>query len=220
MEEDQIALIRRIASVVGHELRNPLAVINNSAYFLKTKLCQDGRLDPKIDKHLGIVVSEIGRVDRMIADILVFSRPMEAKPQKLPLNPLVEAAVAALAVPDKVKLKKELGREPEAAVDEALFRDALRRFLDNAVEALGEGGTITVATSVSKKEACVTVTDTGPGIKPEFLPLLFAPFSTTKPRGLGLGLAMAKKIAAAHQGRVEGGNRPGGGAVFSIMLPA
>jgi signal transduction histidine kinase len=219
MEEDQIALIRRIASVVGHELRKPMAVINNSAYFIKTKLGQDGKLDPKVEKHLGIVGSEIARADRLIGDILTYSRVMEAKPQKMAVNLIVEAALAAVTLPQTVKIKKEFSKDkPEALVDEKLFQDAVRRLLENAVDAMPQGGALTVSTAAAKKEVVVSVKDSGTGMKTEFMPLLFQPFSTTKPRGLGLGLAMVHKIMTAHKGRAEG-KSSSGGAVFSLYLP-
>lgn len=222
MDQEQLDLIRRIASVVGHELRNPLAVINNSAYFLKTKLGQDGRLDPKIEKHLGIVVGEIGRVDGMIADILTYSRPMEVKSTSaIPVNALVEARLAATAVPEKIKVEKKLAKDaPDVKGDEKLLSDALRRLIDNALEAMGDGGTLTVSTRKEKALAVIEVSDTGPGLKPEAKALLFQPFGTTKPRGLGLGLAMAKKIAEAHGGKAEGGTGSKGGCVFRLLLPA
>jgi signal transduction histidine kinase len=220
MDQEQAALIKRIASVVGHELRNPLAVINNSAYLIKTKLGSDGKLDPKVEKHLSIVVSEVARADRMIADILAYSRVLEAKPVRLKLNAVVEAALSAFAFPEKVELKKDLSKDdPEALIDEALLKDALRRLLENAVQAVGEAGTVTVATSVSDSQVSIAVADSGPGIKPGFEPLLCEPFATTKPRGLGLGLATAARIAAAHKGRLGGKNAQGGGAVFAIDLP-
>lgn len=221
IDEDKAALIRRIASVVGHELRNPMAVINNSAYFIKTKLGQGGTIDPKVEKHLGIVACEIARADRLIGDILTYSRPMEAKPVEVPVNGVVEIALSAVTVPEKIKVKKELAKgDPKAKADEKLLADAVRRFLDNAIDAMPEGGTLTVKTSASGKEVSVTVSDTGAGVKSDFLPLLFQPFATTKPRGLGLGLAMAKKIADANKGRVEGGSLKGGGASFTFSLPA
>lgn len=218
-EKKQLELIRRIASVVGHELRNPLAVINNSAYFLKTKLGQSGNLDPKVEKHLGIVTSEIARTDRMIADILTYSRPLEPKPASSALADLVEAQLAALAVPASVKVEKKL-KKIEASVDEKLFADAVRRFLDNAVEAMPEGGTLTVSLFEEKGFAVVEVRDTGSGIKAELLPELFEPFRTGKPKGLGLGLALVRKVALAHNGRAEGSNLKGGGAAFRLAVPA
>jgi signal transduction histidine kinase len=219
MNEEQAALIKRIASVVGHELRNPMAVINNSAYFIKTKLGQDGKLDPKVEKHIAIVVSEIGRADKLIADMLVYSRVVEAKPAELDLNAVVEAALEDVTVPPKVKIKKELGKGGvKALADEAMLRDCVRRLLENALESATDGGTVTLTTSCDKKEAVISVRDTGAGIKAEILPHLFEPFRTTKPRGLGLGLAMIKKVLDAQKGRAEGKNASPG-AVFAIYLP-
>ena len=80
MDAHQAELIRRIASVVGHELRNPLAVINNSAYFVKAKLAGSA-LDPKVEKHLKIIESEITRADDLISDILTYSRKCEPCPR-------------------------------------------------------------------------------------------------------------------------------------------
>jgi signal transduction histidine kinase len=221
MDQKQTELIRRIASVMGHELRNPLAVINNSAYFLKTKLGNDGRLDPKVEKHLGIVTSEIARADRMIADILVYSRPIEPRQAPLELSALAEAAVAALAAPDSIKTVKKWPKGGvQASGDEKLIGDALRRLLDNAVEAMAGGGTITISAGREGELAFLRVDDTGAGIKPEVLPGLFEPFRTGKPRGMGLSLALSRRIVEAHGGRIEGGNAPKGGATFRLLIPA
>ena len=219
-EEKQMELIRRIASIVGHEFRNPLAVINNSAYFLKTKLGQGGKLDPKVEKHLGIVTSEVLRTDKMIADILTYSRPMDVKSGAVSLGDLVEAQLAALAVPDSVKIEKKLAKKVDVSGDEKMLGDAVRRLLDNAVEALLTGGTITVSVYSEKGFGVVEVRDTGPGVKLELLPELFGPFRTGKPRGLGLSLAITRKIAEAHKGRAEGGNLKEGGARFRLLVPA
>lgn len=213
-QEDQLSVIRRIASVVGHELRNPLAVINNSAYFLKTKLGADGRLDPKVEKHLGIVASEIARANQMVEDILVYSRPMEAEKKPVALGAVVKATAAAVAAPDKVKLEVKV-KDVEVQGDEKLIASAVRRLLDNAVEALAEGGKVTIA--VSGK--IVEVKDDGKGFPVEALERFGEAFNTTKPRGLGLGLAMAKKIMDAHGGKLEGGNAKGGGASVRLVFP-
>lgn len=217
----QAELIRRIASVVGHELRNPLAVLNNSSYFIKAKLTSGGSLDPKVEKHLGIMSSEIARADRMIADMLTFSRPMELTKGRLPLAKLVESALEGVALPAGVKVTVKAAKTPvEVQADEKRLADALRRLLDNAVEAVGAEGAVTVAVSREKSEAVLEVRDTGPGVAAEVAPHLGEPFRTGKPRGLGLGLAIARKIAEAHGGRLEGGSVKEGGAAFRLRLPA
>lgn len=209
MEKDELSVIRRIASVVGHELRNPMAVINNSAYFLKTKLGQDGKLDPKVEKHLGILGSEIARANQMIEDILVYSRVMEAQKKPVDLAPLAAAVIATYTVKIENKLPK---KGLDANVDEKLVADALRRLIDNAVAA----GAAKIAVSGGK--TWLEVSDDGPGVDAKVSGQLGEAFITTKPKGLGLGLAMARKICEAHGGRLET-PKPGKGAKFRIVFP-
>ena len=220
MDQERYELIRRIASVVAHELRNPLAVINNSSYFVKTKLGASAAKDPKVEKHLGIIASEVARADRLISDMLRFSRTLELKAAPAALGAVVEAALKDCAVPDGVKVKREKPKaETTVRVDAAALSEAVRRVFDNAVEAAGAAGTVTVAWGARAGGAFVEVRDSGPGIKPEDLPKVLHPFYPTKPRGLGLGLAMTEKIVSAHGGRVEAGNASGGGAVLTLTLP-
>lgn len=211
-------LIRRIASVVGHELRNPLAVIKNSAYFVKAKL--GGAGDAKVAKHLGIIESEIARADKILSEISAFSKPLELNVKPENLNAVVLAAVAAVQRPASVKMEKKFAKAPpEVKIDAAAVQDAVRRILENAVEAMPDGGVITVTTGLKGSWASVIVCDRGPGLDAKTLPSAAEPFVTTKPRGLGLGLSFAAKAARAHGGRLEIANVPGGAAV-SVLLPA
>lgn len=220
MDKEELNVIRRIASVVGHELRNPLAVINNSAYFLKTKLGADGRLDPKVEKHLGIVASEIARANQMVEDILVYSRVMEPQRKPVDLAPLAAAQLAALALPDNVKVENKLPKKGlDAQADEKLAGDAFRRLLDNAAQALANGGKITVSGGKDKGAVWLEVADDGPGVDVKVAGQLGEAFITTKPKGLGLGLAMARKICEAHGGKLEA-PKPGKGARFRLTFPA
>lgn len=218
MDKERYELIRRIASVVAHELRNPLAVINNSAYFVKTKLGMAAEKDPKVDKHLGIISSEIARADRMIADMLAFSRPLEIKTGKVALGAVADEALAACSVPAGVSVKRS-GKAPEVCADARVLADALRRVMDNALEAMAGSGTMTVSLGSDGGQVFVEVRDTGPGIKPEALASAAQPFFTTKPRGLGLGLAVAEKVMLAHGGSLEVKNLPGSGAAVVLRVP-
>jgi len=211
--------LRRMASVVGHELRNPLAVIGNSAYFLKAKLSGGAGLDPKVAKHLAIIESEIRRADGLIADILVYSRPLELATAPGSVSKLAEEVLLARPLPKGVKLVKKLGGKARVQADAECLKAALGRILDNAVEAMPEGGTLRVASFEEPGWSGLEISDSGPGIPAEALADIFQPFYTTKPRGLGLGLALARKIVEAHQGRILAESPAGGGAVFKILLP-
>lgn len=221
MEKKELGVVRRIASVVGHELRNPLAVINNSAYFLKTKLGAGGKLDPKVEKHLGIVASEIARASQMIEDMLVYSRELEPQKKPVDLAPLAAAAIEALVVPASVKVENKVPKKGlEAPVDEKMAADALRRLLDNAAQALCDGGKIVVAGGKHKDWIWLEVSDDGPGVDARVKDHLGEGFVTSKPKGLGLGLAMARKICEAHGGSLDIPAAGAKGARFRISFKA
>ena len=218
MGDDQPDLIRRIASVLGHELRNPLAVINNSAYFVRAKLGSAG-LDPKVEKHLKIIESEISRADGLIGDMLAYVRPHEAAVETKVFDAVVKSAVAAYEPPAGVKLDVKLGaKDAKARVDVKGFNDALNRVLDNAVDAMGSKGAAKIATGVDSSVVFVTVADGGLGVAAEVKSTLFDPFVTSKPRGLGLGLSLARKYLEAVGGKITVESTPTG-STFRLSLP-
>ena len=215
MDKAQQDLIRRIASVVGHELRNPMAVINNSAYFVKAKLA-GAALDPKVEKHLKIIESEIARADRLIGDILSYSRPAEPHAETKPLDALVSEAVAAYEG-GKVDFKPG-AKGVSVKADPKMLADSLRRLLDNAFDAMNGKGAAKVTTGVGKDGAFVAVADTGSGVDPKVRDTVLQPFVTTKPRGLGLGLSLAAKLLEANGGSVSYETSPKG-STFKLALP-
>ncbi len=218
MADDQSDLIGRIASVLGHELRNPLAVINNSAYFVRAKLGSAG-VDPKVEKHLKIIESEITRADGLIGDILTYVRPYEASAETKVFDAVVKSALAAYEAPKGVKLEVKLGaKDAKAKVDSKSFSEALKRVLDNAVDAMDSKGTVKIATGIESARVFISIVDAGPGVDSKVKNTLFDPFVTSKPRGLGLGLALAKKFLSAVGGEITAESNSKG-ATFRITLP-
>ena len=207
--------IERMANVIGHEIRNPLAVINNSIYFVKTKL--GTAVDAKVGKHLGIIESEVQRANALIADMLVFARPVEVHPAPCSVAELLESALAAR--PPKPQVSVEVApKDLRVSADAEIARGALRRLLDNACEAAGEGGAVAVRASRSGSSVDIVVRDSGPGVSADAQDKLFEPFFSTKPRGLGLGLATARKFAEKHGGALDRLPAPAG-AAFRLRLP-
>ncbi|OGR92482.1 MAG: hypothetical protein A2V88_01090 [Elusimicrobia bacterium RBG_16_66_12] len=217
MDAEQAELIRRIASVVGHELRNPMAVINNSAYFIKAKLA--GSLDPKVEKHLKIIESEIARADGLITDILTYSRKCEPAADVRAMDSTVKEAVDSAETPAGCKLEFKPGaKDAKVKADAKMLSDSLKRLIDNAFAAQDGKGAVKVATGAGKEGVWVSVTDSGRGVDAKIEMNLFEPFMTTKPRGLGLGLALAKKLLAANGGSVDFESGPKG-STFRLILP-
>ncbi|MFC1678851.1 PAS domain-containing sensor histidine kinase [Elusimicrobiota bacterium] len=220
--EDLDAALKLMAPIISHEIRNPMAVIGNSSYFIKTKLSRSGDTDPKVTKHLGIIESEIKHANDVLGEMLAYARMRDPAPQPQDLNTLVGAALDNLPVPEHVTLKKSLSKSvPKVLADNTLVPQALRHVIRNAVEALlaPDPGIVRIKTGGDGKFGVVEVSDTGPGIPEKVRDRLFTPFTTEKPRGTGLGLAFAAKVMRLHKGRVE--TVPiDKGTCFKIFLPA
>lgn len=214
-------LVKQMSSVVSHEIRNPLAIISNSLYFIKTKLGASGApLDPKIAKHLGVIESEVRHSNEIIEEMLSYTRKRELQPAPISLNGIMDEQAGAYAVPANVTLKTvDDPADPRVNADKDAVCYALRCVLSNAVHALPEGGVITLACTHDDKRAHITVTDGGPGFPGGDGEKAFEPFYTTRPRGMGLGLSIARKFLELHGGAVTAANAPGGGARVTLSLP-
>ncbi|MEK7382982.1 MAG: ATP-binding protein [Elusimicrobiota bacterium] len=223
IKKERLAAIGQMASVVGHEIRNPLAVINNSIYFIKTKLGTAGEPDPKISKHIKIIESEIQQANGIINEILTYSRQRELKLERVQVNAWLEELLCVYPFPPHIQLEKIFAPvDVPVDIDTTEMQQALRNLLGNAVEVMPapKGGKLTVRTCMPEPGwVAVDVSDAGSGIPQDVLDKIFAPFFTTKARGTGLGLAVVRKVVDHHRGRVEVESRVGAGTTFKISLP-
>ncbi|HAM35556.1 MAG TPA: hypothetical protein DEB40_01990 [Elusimicrobia bacterium] len=223
IKKERLAAIGQMASVVGHEIRNPLAVINNSIYFIKTKL--GGALagaDPKIDKHIKIIESEIRQANGIINEILTYSRTRELKPEQVRLNNWLEELLSVYPFPPHIALDKRLdAANPSVQIDTTEMQQAIRNLINNGIEVMPQQGAIGVHTRLAEdgKSVVIAVADSGPGIPPDVVDKIFAPFFTTKARGTGLGLAVVRKVVDRHGGSVDVESEVGKGTIFKISLP-
>lgn len=218
IQKEKLAAVGQLASGVGHELRNPLGVIKNAAYYLKTKLAESP--DPKLAKHLEIMDREINNANKIISDLLGFSRvrPPAITPQDI--NKVLEESLEAIEMPENVKLVKELGPNlPRAMADPDQMRQVFVNLVLNAVQAMENGGELRLHTRRRDHLIETVVADTGCGIPQENLQKLFDPFFTTKAKGIGLGLAVTKGIIEKHSGEIEVTSQVGKGTSFIVRLP-
>jgi signal transduction histidine kinase len=214
--ESKLCAMFQVAAGVAHELRNPLGVIRNSAYYLKTKM-QD---DPKIARHFEIIEEEIAASDRVIDELVHFGRPIQLDPHLHDIHRIIKDALAVLKVPPEVKVALQLGAPAvRVLVDKDHFRRVFINLFRNSLQAMDGEGELRIDTEVYAHEVHINITDTGKGISPLHLSRIFEPFFTTKAKGIGLGLPLSKQILELHRGRIDVWSKPDCGTTFRLSLP-
>lgn len=217
IRQEKLSAIGKMANNVGHELRNPLGVIGNSAYYLNMKLKDT---DEKVKKHLGIIQREVERSNKIISDLLDFSRTVSQSLEKSQLNSIIRGLLDDISIPDNITIEKRLDEKlPQILIDPVQVEQVFRKILNNAVEAMPTGGKLEIRTGVADDFAEIVFKDTGEGIDKEILQDIFDPFYTTKMKRIGLGLTIVKSIVDMHRGGVEVKSKPGKGSTFIVKLP-
>ena len=212
-----VRILEQMAATLGHELRNPLGVISNSAYFLAN---QAGIEDPRAERHVEIIAREVASATRVIDDILEFAHTPQFLPSPASLNVSVERALMRSQVPANVRVVCRLARDlPPVVCDEERLERAFLDIITNAVQAMSRGGRLSVKTGRLSDRATIVFHDDGDGIAPENLPYLFDPMFTTKLRGIGLGLTVVRRTVEEHGGRIDIRSKPGLGTTVTIELP-
>ena len=221
IKKERLAAIGQMSSVVGHEIRNPLAVINNSIYFIKTKANAAGNPDPKVVKHIAIIESEIRQANGIIDEILGYARTREMNPKVMRVNSYLEDLTMSFPIPPHIELVTSFcGENPYVNIDPDEMAQAVRNLMKNGIEVMPERGKLYVRSEMADAGTVrIDVEDTGCGMPKETAEKIFAPFFTTKARGTGLGLAVVKKVTDRHKGRVEVSSVVGQGTCFRLYLP-
>jgi len=216
----RLAAIGRLTSGVAHEVKNPINAIVIHIEILRERLLQ---LDPGTRRHMDIITTEIHRLDRVVKTLVDFSRPVELKLCLLDLRSLA-AEVVALAAPDarahNVEIVQDLGPLPlPIRVDTDLIKQAMLNVILNGVQAMPDGGTLTLRAYASAQAAVLEVHDTGPGISPEIRDKIFNLYFTTKKAGSGIGLALTYRAMQLHHGALDLDTEARQGTTFRFMLP-
>jgi signal transduction histidine kinase len=201
-----LAEVGRMTAVLAHEIRNPLAVIRAAA-----------QLATEAPEYLATVIEESDRLEALLQGFLDFSKPVDVNPQRTDLPQLLQRLAAREeAAFRKAEVAFTVHAQPAEAVqiDPHRIEQACRNLLQNAREAAGSGGNVTLRVWRDGFE----VVDDGPGLSKEVRESLFTPFVTAKPRGTGLGLTVVQRVAEAHGGRVVVGEHTGRGASFRVEL--
>ncbi len=220
VQSEKMAALGAMMAEITHEIRNPLVSIGGFARRLASKVAGEAE-----KKYIDIILREVSRLEGIIHDNLAFIREMTPELKEDDLNGVVEDVIELYEdelLQRGIEVKKELADSlPAASFDRQQIKQAVINLITNAMEAMPDGGVITVASSYRSEpcEVVVEIKDTGPGIPADAMHNIFNPYYTTKVRGTGLGLPITHRIVKAHRGRIEVRNQDSGGAVFAVFLP-
>jgi signal transduction histidine kinase len=222
---ERLATIGQFAAGIGHELRNPLGVVESSAFLLRQHLgkAADGTgekraLDPKVERHLDKINAEVKRANKTINDLLELARNRPPRPQKTALSGVVDGAVAAALLPATVEVVTSVAPGVMANLDADQVICVVSNLLLNASQAMDERGRIWLEGESNEIETRIRVRDSGPGVPSDLRHRIFEALFTTKAKGSGLGLALCRRIAEAHGGTIVLEPRDGG-ASFLLTIP-
>ena len=221
---ERMATVGRLSLKVAHEVRNPISAIELNAEMLQDIVRARG--GPDMEEARSLVASirdQVNTLDALTEEYLAVARFPKAHFEEESINQLVqELADFVRPVAARQGLVIRIETDPAVPVmdiDRTLLRQAILNLVKNGLEALSRGGELTIGSRLTERGVEVFVADTGPGIPAEVADRLFEQFFTTKPQGTGLGLSISRQIIEEHGGELTWANRPGGGAVFTIMLP-
>ncbi len=225
MEEQRLKLEKletmgELATMVAHDLRNPLTSIRTANYYIKNTCPHHTHAECKTTREmLDIIEQETLFADNIINDLLDFAtkRPLQKKKQNM--NNLIETSSITSNIPENIKVKTKLDKKAIAPIDAKQLQRVFLNLTKNAVQAMPNGGKLTIKTTETKDHIEIAFTDTGVGIPEENMSKIFQPLFTTKAKGIGMGLAICKRIVEQHGGTIHVKSKAGQSTTFTIKLP-
>jgi signal transduction histidine kinase len=216
---ERLAAIGELASGVGHELRNPLNVIRNCVYLLNIAISEKD--EAGVAEALKVLDKQVDIANKIVTDLLDFTRIKPPMQTRVDLQKLIEESLTWVTVPEQVKLNMNMiGYTQPLRTDPEQMSRVFTNLMHNALQAMnGKGGELVISTAADADYVSVVFSDTGCGIPEENMTKIFEPLFTTKPKDIGLGLAIAKRLVEQNGGKIEVASQVGKGSTFTVKLP-
>ncbi len=217
VRKEKLAVLGRLAGGVGHDLRTPLSVITNAIYYLKMT---NPDADEKTKEYLEVIADAVHSSDEIISELLEFARTSPPRREEVEASGLVADALEKHSPPENIQVTVDTAPDlPSLVVDPYQIKRVLTNLVNNAYQAMPEGGTLTITAREEEGGVRISVADTGVGISDEGMKHIFEPLYTTKSRGIGLGLATSQGLVEANRGTIEVESEAGEGSTFTVILP-
>jgi signal transduction histidine kinase len=217
LKSERLAAIGELAGMVGHDLRNPLTGITGATYYLKTKYGQ--KMDHKAKEMVEIIEKAIEYSNKIINDLLEYSREIKLELTEGNLKAITRDALSLVEIPENIQVVDLTENEPKIKVDVDKLKRVFINMIKNAVDAMPKGGKLTIKSKKATDHWEIGFSDTGMGMPRCMLKKIWAPFFTTKAKGMGLGLAICKRIAEAHGGKISVRSAIAKGTTFTVAIP-
>jgi len=214
---ERFATIGELAAMIGHDLRNPLTGIAGANYYLKTK--HGPNMDKKGIEMLKIIDADVEYSNKIINDLLEYSREIKPELTVTTPNRLLKEALAFTKIPKNTQIIDQTLDKPEIKADTQKLVRAFLNIIKNAFDAMPNGGKLTIKSDELNDDVRISFTDNGVGMTKETLSKIWSPLFTTKPRGMGFGLPICKRIVEAHNGKISVASEAGKGSTLVVSLP-
>ena len=218
IRSERLAAVGELASGVGHELRNPLNVIRNCAYLLNMSLNE--KEDEEAMNTLEVLDKQIDAANKIVTDLMDFTRIKPPSLHMTDLNSLIKESLSYVTVPEEVKVNSKLnGNSYKVRIDAEQIGRVFTNIVTNACQSMNGKGELDIKTDTDDSFVRVSFKDNGCGIPEENIEKIFEPLFTTKPKGIGLGLAISKRLIEQNGGKIDVVSKVGKGTTFNIDLP-
>jgi signal transduction histidine kinase len=215
---ERLAAIGELASGVGHELRNPLNVIRNCVYLLKIAISEKD--EAGIAEALKVLDKQVDVANKIVTDLLDFTRIKPPAQTRVDLQKMIEESLTWITIPSQIKLNINLnGFKQTLRTDPEQMSHVFSNLISNAVQAMNGKGDLTISAAADSNFVSIVFSDAGCGIPEENFKKIFEPLFTTRPKGIGLGLAIAKRLVEQNGGKIEVLSEVGKGSTFNVKLP-
>lgn len=219
VKSERFAAIGELATILGHDLRNPLAALKYAAYYLKKENANSQEKNVKLQDMVEAICRSVDHSEKIVSDLLCYAGDLYLELKENCVNDLVKNSLLASQVPETINVLNRTVSDIKVNADKQKLQLVFESIIKNAVEAMPNGGSLQIRSLKIADEVAVSFSDTGTGIPDQYRPKIFSPLFSTKAQGMGFSLAISKRIVEAHGGEITFKTALDQGTTFMVILP-